>query len=92
MRSLKIAARTRQRRDARPMRRLGWPLQTSGKRSRNSFPIALVLAPHPTNGYNQVGPFENFNQLIKNDALIVAGLRLQILLKNPLRIADGLKS
>jgi hypothetical protein len=92
LRSLKIAARTRRRRDARLMRQLGWPLPMSGKRSRNSFPIALVLAPHPTDSYDQVGPLENFNQLIKNDALIVAGLRLQILFKNPLRIADGLKS
>ena len=92
MRSLKIAARTRQRRDARLMRQLGWPLRTSGKRLRNSFPIALVLAPHPTNSDDQAGPFENFNQLVKNDALIIAGLRLQILFKNPLRVADGLKS
>ena len=73
LRSLKIAARTRRRRDARLMRQLGWPLRTSGKRLRNSFPIALVLAPHPTNSDDQAGPFENFNQLVKNDALIIEG-------------------
>jgi hypothetical protein len=54
--------------------------------------IGLVLAARLTDGDKHVGPFEDLNQLIQNDALIGAGLRLQILFKNTLCIADGLKN
>jgi hypothetical protein len=42
-------------------------------------------------GDYQIGPFENFHQLVE-ETLIVVGSRLKIFLQYALRFADGLKS
>ena len=40
---------------------------------------------------HQIGPFENFHQLVE-DTLVIVGSRLKVFLQNTLGFADGLKS
>lgn len=53
--------------------------------------IGLAIAPHLINCNDHVGPLENLNQLIQDDAFVGARLWLQVFFKNTLRIADGLR-
>jgi hypothetical protein len=46
---------------------------------------------HSAYSDDQIGPFENFNQLVE-DALVILGSGLKVFLEYPLRFADGLKS
>ena len=46
---------------------------------------------HSAYSDDQIGPFENFNQLVE-DTLVILGSGLKVFLEYPLRFANGLKS
>jgi hypothetical protein len=53
-----------------------------------SWTISLL---HSAYSDDQIGPFENLDQLVE-DALVILGSGLKVFLEYPLRFADGLKS
>jgi hypothetical protein len=61
------------------------------KRASSSEPLDTGSSPQPAYSDDQIGPFENFHQLVE-DALIVVRSRLKVFFQNTLGFADGLKS
>jgi hypothetical protein len=53
--------------------------------------LGTTAALQPAYGDYQIGPFENFHQVVE-ETLIVVGSRLKIFLQYALRFADGLKT
>ena len=46
---------------------------------------------HSIDGDQEIWPFQHFDQLIKDNPLVIAGTRLQIFFENALRVTDCLK-